>query len=208
VKTLFKLVASFCTISSLFVLSGCSNGSRSDSEASSAPAPTSAPLFIDSSKWKCTDEEDYGACNVATFKGASTPEDERAATDYAMFQFICMSDATASQAFVMAGADLRNPADSRYRWNPNTNPVFEYSIDQGARKTSGYDIEAANGNIIPHGIDLLDEWPSVMRDIAGAKTLQIWISDSTGSPREIAFNVEDSVSAVANLAAWGYNCTF
>jgi hypothetical protein len=124
-----------------------------------------------------------------------------------MFQFICQTGSKPSMAFVLAQSDLRNK-DSRYTWNPETNPNFQFSIDQGPRKSMGYDITAANGRIFPDSIDLLDEWPDVMRDIAGAKTLQIWIKDSSGANREIAFNVEGNVSAVANLAAWGYNCKF
>jgi hypothetical protein len=205
-KTNF-FAAAFLFVSVGF-FSGCSGNSTSELDASPQATPTTTPLFVDSSKWDCDAKDDYGICNVATYNGASTPQEENGATDFAMFQFICMANSEPSQVYVLAGSNLSDPYDSEYTWNPKTHPVFEFSLDQSARKSMGYDITAANGKIIPSGIDLLDEWPGVMRDIAGAKTLQIWINDSTGTEREIAFNVEGSVSAVANLAAWGYNCKF
>jgi hypothetical protein len=47
-----------------------------------------------------------------------------------------------------------------------------------------------------------------MRDIASAKTLQIWLADSTGAERQVDINVEGSVAAVATLAGWGYGSGF
>ena len=206
IRSFSKISATALVVVSVSLLTACSNGA-SVSQDPEQPAPSASPLFVDSSGWKCDSSDTYGSCNVSTYDGASTPEDERVATDFAMFQFICQTGSKPSMAFVLAQSDLRSK-ESRYTWNPETNPSFQYSIDQGPRQSMGYDITAANGRIFPDSIDLLDEWPGVMREIADAKTLQIWIMDSTGVEREIAFNVEGSVSAVANLAAWGYNCKF
>ncbi|MFM1926537.1 MAG: hypothetical protein RLZ06_113 [Actinomycetota bacterium] len=206
IKPVSKCFASALMVISVTMLSACSGGA-SGSQNVVQPTPSASPLFVDSSGWDCDSNDTYGTCNVATYDGASTPEDEGKAKDFAMFQFICQTGSEPSMAFILAQSDMRDKK-SRYTWNPETNPKFQYSIDQGPRKSTGYDITAANGRIFPDSIDLLDAWPGVMRDIADAKTLQIWITDSTGTPREIAFNVEDSVSAVANLSAWGYNCQF
>lgn len=204
-KSFSKVFVATLALISMSLLSGCSTANSTAQNPNQA-TPSASALYVDSSGWDCDSSDNYGTCTVATYEGASA-KDESNAKDYAMFQFICMTGSNPTMAFVYAGSALRDE-DSRFNWNPETNPTFQYSIDQGPRKSKGYDITAANGRIFPDSIDLLDEWPGVMREIADAKTLQIWITDSTGSEREIAFNVEDSVSAVANLAAWGYNCNF
>lgn len=205
-KSFSKVFVATLALISVSLLSACSDGISASQDPVQA-APSASALFVDSSDWDCEPSDTYGTCNVATYAGASTPQNEGKAKDFAMFQFICQTGAKPSMAFIVAQSDMRDQ-NTRFTWNPETHPTFQYSIDQAPRKSKGYDITAANGRIFPDSIDLLDEWPGLMREIADAKTLQIWITDSTGSQREIAFNVEDSVSAVANLAAWGYNCKF
>jgi hypothetical protein len=196
-------------ISSALVLSGCTNPAPESIEVE--VAPQEAELSFDSAGWNCKPMDDYAYCAINTFEGAA--DAETSDTDFADVPFgsllmVCWGDSRPSMVTLRAGSSWGSYFDSTYLWNPVSYPNLTYSIDGGSKTSTGYEISGPLGDINPDTIYLFREWPNVMRDISSAKTLQIWLTDSTGTERQIDLDVEGSVSAVANLAAWGYGCEF
>jgi hypothetical protein len=200
-----ELIA-IATISAL-LLSGCTNPLTDVNEIN----PEAAKPKFETSGWKCYPEGDYGICVTITYDGASEagvsdpPVDD---VPFGSMTMICWNDSEESMVIVQGGSSWLNNSSSAYTWNPSSYPSLDYSIDEGARTSTGYEISGPYGDVNPDFIYLLRTWPTVMRDIASAKTLQVWLADSTGAEREVDMNVEGSVAAVATLAGWGYGCGF
>jgi hypothetical protein len=196
-------------ISSALILSGCTSPVTESNEIEQVPQETE--LQFESLGWDCKPMDDYGICSTMTFDGASdtgTTETGLPDVPFGHIMMICWQDSRDTMVTVRGGSSFANLFDSQYLWNSVSYPNLTYSIDGGSRTSTAYEISNPLGEIFPDTIFLLREWPNVMRDISSAKTLQIWLTDSTGTERQIDLDVEGSVSAVATLAAWGYGCDF
>ena len=208
------------TLGFLLLLTGCSggysgeiqdlsaiNGSESgDTSSDTGNSSNTGGLSFESDGWECKPYDGWGTCSNFTYEGAHE-SDSVSSPAYAALQFICFENSSQSEVYAYGANSLRDDS-TRFLFNPDAYPTFSYSIDGDSRKTSNYDIIANTGNVIPDSINLLDEWPEIMRDLAGANTLQIWLNDSDGVGRQLDMSVEGNVSAVATLAAWGFSCTF
>jgi hypothetical protein len=191
------------------VLSGCTSAVPESNEIAEAPQETQ--LSFESAGWNCQPMDEYAYCSNTTFEGASatgTSDSELADVPFGHFMMVCWGDSRPSMVTLNPGSSWESNFDSTYLWNPVSYPNLTYSIDGGSKTSTAYEISGPLGDINPDTIYLFREWPNVMRDISAAKTLQIWLTDSTGTERQIDLDVEGSVSAVANLAAWGYGCDF
>jgi hypothetical protein len=192
---------------SALVLSGCTSAGSNSLQ----PATEEATSSFESTGWECFPVDEYGLCATVTFNGASDvglndpPVDD---VPFGYMMIICWNNSEESTVTVSSGSSWLNNSSSQYTWNPTTNPSLDYSIDEGARISTGYENTGPYGDVQPENIYLLRTWPTVMRDIASAKTLQIWLADSTGAERQVDINVEGSVAAVATLAGWGYGSGF
>ena len=195
---------------SALVLSGCTNPLPEIAEIEEAPQE--AELSFESTGWECFPFDGYGYCSIVTFDGASTSDlDDSVVSDvsFGFLMIFCLRDDGESLVTVSSGSSSDVWMDSAFLWNPVSYPNLTYSIDGGPKESTAYEISSPwSGEPKPQDIYLLRQWPNVMRDISSAKTLQIWLTDSTGTERQIDLDVEGSVSAVANLAAWGYSCDF
>ena len=196
-------------ISSALILSGCTSPVTESNEIEQVPQETE--LSFESLGWDCKPMDEYAYCSNTTFEGASatgTSGTDLADAPFGYLMFVCWGDSRPSMVTLNAGSSWENAFDSEFLWNPVSYPTLTYSIDGGSKLSTAYEIAGPLGDINPDTIYLLREWPNVMRDISSAKTLQIWLTDSTGTERQIDLDVEGSVSGVANLAAWGYGCDF
>jgi hypothetical protein len=191
------------------VLSGCTTPVPKSNEIEQSPKETQSSF--ESSGWNCQPMDEYAFCSITTFEGASATgisDANLADAPFGYLMFVCWGDSRPSMVTLNAGSSWENNLDSQYLWNPVSYPSLSYSLDGGPKTSTAYEITGPYGDINPDIIYLLREWPHVMRDISSAKTLQIWLTDSTGTERQIDLDVEGSVRAVANLAAWGYGCEF
>ena len=188
------------------LLSGCTSAVSNSSQ----PAAEEVAPSFESTGWECTPSEDFGSCATTTFDGASGDLnwDEIEGVPFGGMMIVCWRDSEEALVTVIGGSSLQQNVNTNYLWNPASYPRLDYSIDGAAKKSTAYEITDGYGEPQPDTIVLLRTWPTIMRDIASANTLQIWLADSTGTERQVDINVEGSVGAVATLAGWGYGCGF
>lgn len=186
--------------------------------ASPQSTPTQTPLNVESTGLKCQESDGAQGSKVGICASisASGIEEEGFKTGdstgpWSALTFMCQTDSQPSDVSIAGGPLLlthfTNP-EADFTWDPKSYPTIEISIDQAARKEIAYGVRNPYGDYQPDTISLLTSNPGIMRDLAGAKTLQVWARDADGVSHEFALDVEGNVERVAQLAAWGYNCKF
>jgi hypothetical protein len=192
---------------------GCAAGPSQPS-----PTPTKTPLNIESTGLGCQESEgaqgsQVGVCNTITASGIEQDDFKTGDSKgpWYMLTFVCQTDNSPSDVTIKGGPLLlthfTNP-EADFQWDPKAYPTIDISIDQEPRREIAYGVRNPYGTYKPGSISLLTSNPEFMRDLAGAKTLQVWARDADGVTHEFALDVENNVERVAELAAWGYNCKF
>ena len=183
-----------------------------------SPTPSKTPLNVESTGLNCQESEGaqgsmVGVCNTFTASGIEQ-EDFKAGDSkgpWYSLTFVCQTDGEPSSLSISGGPLLvthfTNP-EADFQWDPKAYPTIEISIDQEPRREIAYGVRNPYGKYQPDSISLLTSNPEIMRDLAGAKTLQVWARDADGVAHEFALDVEGNVERVAQLAAWGYSCKF
>ncbi len=199
----------------VLLLSGCSlNETTLSPEAVQSPSPeassrVSEEPFIDSSGWDCTPYSDdgFGSCHVGTYRGASKGGGGVVtAKPYAIIMLVCLEEnSKADMLYFISGDSLADA--TKHKWNPDSFPTLEYSIDYGARVTDDYTIQYPSGNIDPEHF-AIKSTPEFEQSLLSASTLQLWVKDYQGYERELSFVVEGTGEAMSTLDAWGFPCSF